>query len=62
MNLISKAVVNLWSIYKPMNFRGRYLITYATVAIYTLLVCNKMLLMYGKFDKSFGMHNCKNTL
>ena len=29
MNLISKAVVNLWSIYKPMNFRGRYLITYA---------------------------------
>ena len=30
MNLISKAVVNLWSIYKPMNFRGRYLITYAT--------------------------------
>ena len=30
MNLISKAVVNLWSIYKPMNFRGRYLITYAS--------------------------------
>ena len=33
MNLISKAVVNLWSIYKPMNFRGRYLITYATCSL-----------------------------
>ena len=33
MNLISKALVNLWSIYKPINFRGRYLITYATIFI-----------------------------
>ena len=38
MNLISKAVVNLWSIYKPMNFRGRYLITYATSSAATKFI------------------------